>query len=162
MGKEKKSLDGWSQLRRSVREMREGTYLANAQARKRASRTPWDALGFLIAIPIFCVLWWGGVRLEIALVHAFRPSVPDAAIGFGPGQTTLAGIIFLLAPILTSISIALLLGNAFVHSIPAARRAQALKSGGMAYAEAQSGLAVAALLGFAIYVVLVLITILLA
>jgi hypothetical protein len=85
MGKERNRLGGWSQLRRVGREMREGTYLANAQARKRASRTPWDALGFLVAIPIIGVLWWGGVRLGIALLRTLRPGVADGAIGFGGG-----------------------------------------------------------------------------
>jgi hypothetical protein len=162
MAKEKKFVDGWSQLRRSVREMREGTYLANAQARKRASRMAWDALGFLVAIPMIGVLWWCGVRLGIVLLRMTRPGVEDSAVGFGGGPETLAGIVLFLSPVIAAIAMALWTGNVLVHAIPQARHAQAIKSDEMAYAEAQSGLMAGALLGLAIYMILVVLAILLA
>ena len=162
MEKQKKPLGGWSQLRRTFREMRERTYLANAQARKRASRTAWDAIGLLVAIPIFGVLWWGGVRLGIVLAHALRPGATDAAIGFTSGPITLAGIALLFSPVIAAIAAALWIGNAVVYAIPQARRAQAVKAhaGGVGYKESQSGLAVGVLLGLVLYVVFFAIAIL--
>ena len=165
MRKEQKTLGGWSQLRRFGREVREGTYLANVQARKRASRTSWDALGFLVAIPIIGVLWWGGVRLGIMLVHAFRPTVPDAAIGFGRGlesPETFAGTILLLSPTVVSAASAFWLANAIIYSIPRARRAQIAKTGESGLKEAQAGLLICAVLGFAVYVVMLAVAIPLA
>ena len=164
MDKQKKPLGGWSQLRRTFREMRERTYLANAQARKRASRTAWDAIGLLVAIPIFGVLWWGGVRLGIVLAHALRPGATDAAIGFTSGPITLAGIALLFSPVIAAIAAALWIGNTVVYAIPQARRAQAAKAlaGGAGFEEAQAGLAVGAMFGFVVYAVLLPIAILLA
>ena len=164
MKKEENPSSGWAQLRRAAREMREGKWLANAQARKRASRTPWDALGFLVAIPIFGVLWWGGVRLGIVLAHALRPGAMDAAIGFTSGPITLAGIALLFSPVIAAIAAALWIGNAVVYAIPQARRAQAAKAlaGGAGFEEAQAGLAVGAMFGFVVYAVLLPIAILLA
>ena len=164
MKNEQKVLAGWPQLRRFGREMLDGTYFANARSRKRASRTAWDALGLLVAIPIFGVLWWGGVRLGIVLAHALRPGAMDAAIGFTSGPITLAGIALLFSPVIAAIAAALWIGNAVVYAIPQARRAQAAKAlaGGAGFEEAQAGLAVGAMFGFVVYAVLLPIAILLA
>ena len=164
MGKANKSFGGWSQLCRTIREMREGTYLANAQVRKRVSRTVWDALGFLVFLPIWLALWFGGVWLGVELLHVIRPTVPDAALGFGRGPETFAGIVLLLSPVVVAPACAFWLANALVYSIPPARRAQATKAlaGGIGFKEAQAGLVAGAVLGLAVYVALLATSILLA
>src|SRR5580765_1345979 len=136
--------------------MREGSWFANAQARKRVSKTPWDALGFLVFLPIWLALWLGGMWLGVKLLHVFRPTVPDAAIGFGRGPETFVGILLLFSPIFAAASCAFWLANGIVYSIPRARRAQAAKVlvGGIGFKEAQAGLLAGALLGLAVYVVL--------
>jgi len=76
----------------------------------------------------------------------------------------LAGLVLLFSPFAVSVASGLWLGNAIAYSIPRARREQQAKAeaGGIGIEEAQAGLVALALLGLAIYAILLTISILLA
>lgn len=164
MRKQENPLGGWTQLRRTAQEIREGKWLAKAQSRNRASKTAWDLLGIPISLVALCVLWWAGVRFGIMLLHTLRPSITGASIGFSAGPMKLAGLVLLFSPFVVSVASGLWLGNAIVYSIPQARRTQQAKTvaGGIGIEEAQTGLVALALLGLAVYAFLLAIAILLA
>jgi hypothetical protein len=52
-------------------ELKSGQFLANAQNRSSRRKSPWNLL-LLLALPLWLILWWDGLRLSRFLATAAR------------------------------------------------------------------------------------------
>ncbi|MGB6633447.1 MAG: hypothetical protein WBE52_19560, partial [Terriglobales bacterium] len=148
-------------LKGTFKEMREGTWVQNAQRRASRRKSPWNLL-LLLIFPLWWALWWAmvevGCLLHFVLNHEGVPpwrewmhlmggsmTVPQALIAFGPMIPTLTG--------------AMVIGNFLIYQIPSARRAMDVEDRGhpgTAYQTAQRALGQITLYGMPIAVILLL------
>lgn len=108
-------------------ELKNGTWLANAQQRSQRRKSAWNILLPLLGFPL-----WGAIVVSLAkgashlhgLVHPGAPNL------FRNGPLTLSQALTLFPSFITALFPAFLLTNFFVYLIPAARRAMDLEDRG--------------------------------
>jgi len=112
--------DPEDQIARTYSEMRDGSWLQNAQRRSRRRKSPWNLLLPLFAIP----LWLGFTSLLVSLAVIIRNSFHPEHSGPPLADTSGLAVALMLFPFLVaSIFVAFLVTNFIVYQIPPARRA---------------------------------------
>jgi hypothetical protein len=108
-------------VRATLREIKAGTWLANARQRSSRRKSPWNLL-LILCLPLWLALWFGGVRVShavaVLLMHGHR--VPDSLMWPGAVAPFFAYFPLLFATMPTS----MVLINYFIYLfVPPARRA---------------------------------------
>ena len=111
------------QIERFSTELKDGTWLKNAQHRSQRRKSPWNLLLSLFGFP----LWFAFAFLFIRfgrIAHASIHSTLHAAAGeFFDGPIRLATALVIFPSIIASVFPAFMLTNFLVYQIPWARRA---------------------------------------
>jgi hypothetical protein len=108
-------------LKAARRELRKGTWLANAQARASRRQSPWNLL-LILALPLWLALWWLCVSASRFVAHAITHGRPFASDLIWPSSFAPALVYFPL--LITTIPVAMVLINYFVYyCVLPARRA---------------------------------------
>ena len=108
-------------LQATRRELREGTWLANARTRASRRRSAWNFL-LILALPLWLALWLLCVRASGLIAHAITHGRPFLSDLIWPSSFAPALVYFPL--LITSIPLAMVLINYFVYyCVPPARRA---------------------------------------
>jgi len=110
-----------SVVKATLREMKEGNWLANAQRRSSRRKSPWNLL-LILCFPLWLALWFAGVRLahSVAVQLMQGHMVPDNLIWPGAVAPFFAYFPLMFATIPTS----MMLINYFIYfAVPPARRA---------------------------------------
>jgi len=99
-------------------------YFARAQQRATRRKSPWNLLDLLAGLSCMGLVWWAFVHAVWLARNLLIPqhSVPFATV-FHSQRTSLALIVFFVAPFFAAISVGFLLSNYIVWCIPAYRRA---------------------------------------
>ncbi len=102
--------------------MKSGQFFGNAQARSSRRKSPWNLL-LVLALPLWLILWWEGVKLArslaTALRHGPKPLFEDL---IWPGSIAPFFVYFPL--LLATMVLAMVLINYAIYLfIPPARRA---------------------------------------
>ncbi len=108
------------QLARVGEELKEGTWLANAQQRSQRRKSAWNLLLPLLGFPLCGAFAWALVWLGSLLHMVIYPAATDM---FGPGPMSLSATVVSIPSFIAAICPALLLTNFLVYLIPPARRA---------------------------------------
>lgn len=108
-------------------ELKNGTWLANAQRRSQRRKSAWNILLPLLGFPL-----WGAITFSLTkgASHLHGLVHPDAPNLFHNGPLTLSQALTLFPSFIAAIFPAFLLANFFVYLIPAARRAMDLEDRG--------------------------------
>ena len=145
------------QITRFRREIRGGTWLANARQRSQRRKSPWNLL-----LPLFGFPAWGALCFLIGWaaekVHGFLHPTSVPLFGNGPMQMNTALVLF--PSLFVALCPAFLLTNVAVYLIPPARRAMNAEDRdypGTDYTSSQRALSKAALWICAICMPLVII-----
>jgi hypothetical protein len=103
------------------RELRKGTWLANAQARASRRQSPWNFL-LILALPLWLALWLLCASASRFIAHAITHGRPFLSDLIWPSSFAPALVYFPL--LITTIPLAMLLINYFVYyCVLPARRA---------------------------------------
>lgn len=136
------------QITRAADELKQGTFLANAQARSRRRKSPWNLLMFALMFPAMYVLTVNGHRLIWALHVTFHPQQRGTEAAFWRQGMDLARFLMALPMWFAALPVAMLIVNFVIYHIPPARRAmQAEDRGykGVDYVSSQRAIARVAL-----------------
>lgn len=140
-----KKNDGPGTLRGTLREMREGTWLQNAQQRSTRRKSPWNLL-LLLIFPLWLAVWWAlvdaGYLMHFVLHHEHVPSGSNWMQHLN-GPFTLSQALLVFAPLVPALSGSMVIGNFAIYLIPPARRAMDAEDRnypGTDYATAQKAL----------------------
>ena len=103
------------------RELREGSWLANARSRASRRKSPWNFL-LILALPLWLALWWFCISSSEFIAHAITHGRPFLGDLIWPSSFAPALVYFPL--LFTTIPLAMVLINYFVYyCVPPARRA---------------------------------------
>jgi hypothetical protein len=116
-------------LRSTLREMRQGTFIGNAQLRSSRRKSPWNLL-LLLIFPLWIFFWFKSLAIlwNLALL-ATGATVPHTVIGWlstsglGSRPMSLAVVLYLFAPFIPTLVGSMVVGNFLIYLIPPARRA---------------------------------------
>jgi hypothetical protein len=108
------------QLSRFGKEIRKGTWVANAHQRSRRRKSPWNLLLPLFALPSWCAITFLLARLAASLHTLLHPAAVSL-FASGPLRPSTALVFF--PSMFAALCPALLLTNFLVYFIPPARRA---------------------------------------
>jgi hypothetical protein len=112
-------------LRGTLREMREGTWLQNAQQRSTRRKSSWNLL-LLLIFPLWLAIWWAlvdvGYMMHFVLHHE-NTQWGSTWMQQLNGPITLPWALLLFAPVIPALSGSMVIGNFAIYLIPPARRA---------------------------------------
>jgi hypothetical protein len=103
-----------------IKELREGTWLQNARARKQYQKSQWNNLIMVLALPIYFGSAYGLVSFAVFLRNQLHPGHVGPPLVY---NSVVAGVLVVLAPLVASIFVAFVGANFLVYQIPPARRA---------------------------------------
>jgi hypothetical protein len=108
-------------LRATLGELKEGTWLGNAQTRASRRKSPWNLL-LILALPVWLLLVLAGLSTSRFVALSFTHGQPLAADLIWPGS--IAPALVYLPLLMGSIPLAMVLVNYLVYyCVPPARRA---------------------------------------
>jgi hypothetical protein len=140
-----KKNDGAGTLRGTLREMRQGTWLQNAQQRSTRRKSAWN-FPLLLIFPLWLALWW--TLVDVGYMMHFVLHHESAQWGRNwmqhlNGPLTLPQTLLVFAPLFPALSGSAVIGNFAIYLIPPARRAMDTEDRnypGTDYATAQKAL----------------------
>lgn len=103
-----------------LKELKKGTWLQNARARKQYQKSPWNTVIQIVGLPLWLGSAYGLAALAVLLRNRLHPN------HIGPALTHTSGFaeaIIIFAPWLAGIFIGMIGANFLVYQIPSARRA---------------------------------------
>jgi hypothetical protein len=112
-------------LKGTLREMRQGTWLKNAQHRSTRRKSAWNLL-LLLIFPLWLLLWWALVQAGYMTHFVFHSgTVPWGSnwMQHMIGSITLPQALLIFAPMVPALSGSMVIGNFLIYLIPPARLA---------------------------------------
>jgi hypothetical protein len=113
----------------ALSEMRQGTFLRNAQRRSSRRKSPWNLL-LLLIFPLWIFLWFKTLAILWNLALLVRGGVVPTSVsgwlansGLGSQPMSWALALHLFAPFIPLLAAAMVIGNFLIYLIPPARRA---------------------------------------
>jgi len=103
-----------------IKELREGTWLQNARARKQYQKSKWNNLVMALALPIYLGAAYGLISFAAFVRNLLHPGHVGPPLAY---TNVVAGACVVFAPLVASIFIAFVGANFLVYQIPPARRA---------------------------------------
>jgi len=108
------------QISRLAKELKNGTWLANAQQRSQRRKSPWNMLLLLFGVPL-----WGAITMLLTYLASclHEALYPAGSILFARGPMSTQALFVFVPSLIASVIPAMFLTNVLVYLIPPARRA---------------------------------------